>query len=120
MNLTIANTSTTINDVAFANAIAAINLQVSRDFQPIWNVAATIAGTKFALDGSPAAVNTPTDAIIYLGDRSDDPTTGVDNAFGYHSANFRTRPVRIRLFECLSAGTAKIGAALCHTRRSNC
>ncbi len=69
MNFTIANTSTTINDVAFANAIAAINLQVSRDFQPIWNVAATIAGTKFALDGSPAAVNTPTDAIIYLGDR---------------------------------------------------
>jgi hypothetical protein len=90
--LTIANVSSSVDDPSFAAAVAAIGLQVSRDFQPEWNVVATISGTKLSMTGPQVALDTPTDAIIYLGDSSEDPTTGVSNVYGYHFANYNHIP----------------------------
>jgi hypothetical protein len=92
MNLTIANVSTSIDDPTFANAVAAIALQVTRDFQPEWGSAATLSGTRLVLGASRAPINTSTDAIIYLGDSSQDPTTGAQGMYGYHSDNYNHLP----------------------------
>lgn len=91
MILTIANISTTVDDPSFAAAVAAIGAQVSNDFAPEWGVDATLNGTRLSLQGQ-APLQSATDAIIYLGEESQDPTTGVANAYGYHFANYSHIP----------------------------
>ena len=90
MKLLIANMSNTITDSTFSGVLAAIGQQVTRDFQPEWHVGATLTGKK--LLGLKAKVDVPTDAVIYVGDSSQDPTTGVEGALGYHSQNHRHKP----------------------------
>jgi hypothetical protein len=85
MNLSIANISTKIPDADFQAAVAAIGQQVTEHFQPEWNIGAALTGTTYALPGKKAPVQKGADAVIYLGDSSEDPTTGVKNALGYHS-----------------------------------
>jgi len=92
MNLTIANISASIDDPTLANVVAALARQVSQDFQPEWGAGVQLAGTRLDLNGTQASINTATDAIIYLGDSSQDPTTGVSNAYGYHSDNYSHIP----------------------------
>lgn len=92
MNLTIANISTSVDDPTFAAVVSAISLQVSRDFQPLWNVTATLTGTRLDLSGPQVSVDTLTDAILYLGDSCEDPTTGVSHAYGYHFENHNKIP----------------------------
>jgi hypothetical protein len=92
MRLTVANISTTIAPADFQAAIRAIGQQVAADFQPEWNVAATITGVTTSLGHRRAPIQRNQDAIIYLGDSSQDPTTGVQGALGYHSANHKNIP----------------------------
>ncbi len=92
MNLTIVNTSATIDDASLAAAVAAIGLQVSRDFQPEWNIGATLGAARLSLGTAKAPIETPTDAIIYLGDESQDPTAGTAALYGYHSDNYNHIP----------------------------
>ncbi len=88
MKLTIANVSTSIDDDTLKTAVAAIARQVSEHFQPEWGAGATITPVRMALGDGQAPVDTPTETIIYLGGSSQDPTTGVDGAYGYHSENY--------------------------------
>jgi hypothetical protein len=92
MNLTIANVSTTIDDQSFATTVDAISTQIARDFSPLWGVTAAVSGTRLNLAGGQASVNAPADAIIYVGESSADPTTGVSGVFGYHSDNYSHIP----------------------------
>lgn len=88
MNLVVANISTKIDQATFAAAVKAIGLQVSRDFAPQWGTSATLTDTQLDLAGGQANIAAAAGAIIYVGDSSADPTTGVSNAFGYHDVNY--------------------------------
>jgi hypothetical protein len=92
MNLTIANVSTSIDDATFANVVAALSQQVSQDFQPEWGAAAQLTPARLDLGGGGASINSATDAIIYLGDSTDDPTAGISGVYGYHSTNYSHIP----------------------------
>jgi hypothetical protein len=92
MNLTVANISKNVGSAAFQAAIAAIGRQVNEHFQPEWGIAATVTGTTLSLADDKAPIDGDHDAIIYLGDAVQDPTTGVENALGYHFANHAKIP----------------------------
>jgi hypothetical protein len=92
MRLTVANISTAIAAGEFAAALRAIEHQVRSDFQPEWSVAATLSGVALDLAAADAPIQDHGDAVIYVGERSQDPTTGVDEAIGYHDTNHRDVP----------------------------
>jgi hypothetical protein len=107
LNLVVANLSTSIDDPTFAAAVAAVGVQVARDFQPEWGSGATLSATRLALNGGQAGVNTALDAIIYVGDSSTDPTTGVAGVYGYHSQNYGQTPYAfVYLDVCAQYGEA--------------
>lgn len=83
MDLTIANISTQVSSAELNAAIAAISTQVTHDFQPEWGAGANLRGISASLQKS-GTLQGNHDAIIYLGDSSQDPTTGVEGALGYH------------------------------------
>ena len=91
MHLTIANISKKVSAAEFREAVAAIRRQVNDDFGPEWNVTATLRGTAVSL-AADAPIQGHHDAILYLGDSSQDPTTGVTGALGYHSRNHAKVP----------------------------
>lgn len=86
MQVTIANVSS-IPQHAFRSAVAAIAKQVRRDFAPEWGIRATLKAVQLPLGKKRAPIQKDADAVIYFGDSSSDPTTGVKGALGYHSAN---------------------------------
>jgi hypothetical protein len=92
MNITVANLSSAVDDQAFAAAVAAIAIQASRDFQPAWGTGARLTPKRLDLNGATANINAATDAIVYLGDSSNDPTSGTAGAYGYHSTNYGQLP----------------------------
>jgi len=92
MNLTVANISTQIGAAEFQAAVRAIGRQVTEDFQPEWTLSARLRGTALNLKSHKAPIQGHHDAIIYLGDSSQDPTTGVSGALGYHADNHAKVP----------------------------
>ena len=107
LTLSIANLSATIGDATFAAAVAAIGVQVSRDFQAEWGMGAELVPTRLALNGAQANINSAADAVIYVGDSSSDPTTGISGAYGYHSETYGRLPYAfIYLDICRQAGEA--------------
>jgi hypothetical protein len=92
MRLTIVNISKQVTASDFHTVVVAIGRQVTEDFQPEWNVSATIRGTTRSIGKGQAPIEGRHDAIIYVGDSSQDPTTGVGDALGYHSENHRGVP----------------------------
>ncbi len=92
LTLSIANVSTTIDDATFAAAVAAIGVQVSRDFQAEWGMGAQLVPTRLTLNGGQANIDGAADAVVYVGQSSTDPTTGVSGAYGYHSDNYGQLP----------------------------
>jgi hypothetical protein len=107
LNLMVVNLSTAIDDATFSVAVAAIGVQVNRDFQPAWGSNATLSASRVALNGAQANINGAVDAIIYVGDSSNDPTTGVAGAFGYHSTNYGELPYAfVYLDVCAQYGEA--------------
>ncbi len=87
LSVTIANLSTAIDDATFSAAVAAIGLQARRDFQPEWGAGANLKATRITLNDGAANIDAASDAVIYVGDASDDPTLGMDGVFGYHAQN---------------------------------
>jgi len=85
MKLTIANISTKVPAAQLQAAVAALNRQVSEQFQPEWGIEGTLTGITAQLGSAP--LQGSHDAIIYLGDSVQDHTTGIEQAFGYHSDN---------------------------------
>ena len=106
MHITIANLSTTIAPSDFQAAVRAISRQVNEDFSPEWGIAAVLSGVTTNLkDGKLAPVDGRRSAIIYVGDSTNDPTTGVQGALGYHSDNHKNVPYGfIYLDICKEAG----------------
>ncbi len=92
MNLTIANISTTIPDSELQTAVAGIGRQVTENVQPEWGSGATVIGITTALKKGKAPIQGDHDAIIYVGDSVQDPTTGIKAADGYHSRNYAKIP----------------------------
>jgi hypothetical protein len=92
MNLTVLNISSQIGDAEFQAAVAAICRQVKEDFQPEWGITADLRGATTSLTDGTAPIQGDQDAIIYLGDLSQDPTSGVGNVLGYHSDNYAGIP----------------------------
>jgi hypothetical protein len=86
MRLTVANISKSIQQQTFQDAVKAIRRQCQEDFEPEWNIQCVLRGTKVNIRKK-APIDGVHDAIIYVGDESQDPTTGVQNALGYHSDN---------------------------------
>ncbi len=78
-----------LSDAEVITAIRAINRQINEDFQPYWNLGATLRLEGCSTDE--LDVDNPQDlqgeAIVYIWDKSDVP-----NALGYHEANFRGIP----------------------------
>src|SRR5215468_5993210 len=91
MRLTIANISKTIQQQTFQAVLRAIRRQCQEDFEPEWNVQCVLRGRKVNI-ATRAPIDGVHDAIIYVGDESQDPTTGVENALGYHSENHQGIP----------------------------
>jgi len=107
LSIAIANLSAAIDDAAFAAAVAAIGLQVSRDFQPEWGAGATLTATRITLDDGAANIDAASDAVIYVGDASNDPTLGMDGVFGYHARNNGALPYAfVYLDVCAQYGEA--------------
>ena len=92
MRLTIINLSSVVH-TEFNNAIHAISSQVSRDFEPEWGGTATlVAVNRKTLPARKVPIDGIHHAIIYVGNSSADPNTGVDDALGYHSATYGNIP----------------------------
>lgn len=91
MRVTIVNVSHSIHSSEFHAAVVAIGRQVKEDFEPAWNISAILRGVTHSLAGK-APIEGLNDALIYLGDSSQDPTTGVEGALGYHSTNHKDIP----------------------------
>ena len=92
MRVTLANVSTQVAQSDFQAAAAAIGKQVTEHFQPEWRIGATLKAIALSLGEKKAPIQKDADAVIYLGDSSQDPTTGVKGALGYHSANNKNLP----------------------------
>jgi hypothetical protein len=107
LSIAIANLSTSIDDATFAAAVAAIGVQVSRDFQPEWGAGATLTATRAALNDGAANIDAASDAVIYVGDTSNDPTLGMNGVFGYHARNAGALPYAfVYLDVCAQFGEA--------------
>jgi hypothetical protein len=91
MRVTIANISKSISAADFRATVRAIARQVDEDFTPEWSIAATLRATALSI-ANQAPIEGKHDAIIYVGDASQDPTTGVEGALGYHSRNHGSIP----------------------------
>src|SRR5262252_7222612 len=86
MRVTIANISNSIAKSDFRTALQALRRQCNEDFLPEWNIPCILRSAAPKIQGD-APIEGIHDAIIYVGDESQDPNTGVDNALGYHSRN---------------------------------
>jgi hypothetical protein len=91
MRVTIVNVSKSIAVSAFHSAVAAMRRQAKEDFEPAWNIEAVLRGLTHKLVNR-VRIEGIHDAIIYLGDSSQVPTTGVEGALGYHSATHADIP----------------------------
>lgn len=84
LRLIVANLSAQVSDAELARVLAAIGKQIWQHFEPEWKVGAILSGTRFALQGPQVAIDVATDTIIYLGDKSQDPYSGIAQVYGYH------------------------------------
>lgn len=62
--------------------LTAIQTQINRDFQREWGVTTILVAQQMT---APVKLDAEQDAVIYLGNSAQDPITGVDGLFGYHS-----------------------------------
>ena len=89
MLITVVNHSRIITDEIVLNAVRAINRQINEDFEPYWSLGATLR-LEGAVGKQANKLTLPEmrgDAVLYLADKTD-----VEDALGYHEANFRGIP----------------------------
>jgi hypothetical protein len=92
MRLTVVNVSSSISSAEFHSVVRAIARQVNEDFTPEWSIVATLRSATSTLKNRKVPIEGRHNAIIYVGDSSQDPTTGVTGALGYHSDNHANIP----------------------------
>jgi hypothetical protein len=101
MRVTIANISQ-IPKNDFRAALQALRRQCNEDFQPEWNMPCVLRSATPNIKGT-APIEGIHDAIIYVGDQSEDPNTGIDQALGYHSATHKGVPYGFIYLDVVSA-----------------
>ena len=114
MILTIANISSSIKKDEFDRVVAAIQKQVSDHFQQEWSKSATLKTTALTIGPHAAPVQGNQQAIIYVGDQSQDPTTGVDSALGYHGRNYSKIPYGFVYLDVVAAYGERWSTTLSH------
>src|ERR1700748_1661217 len=82
--LVICNLSS-VADEELSAALAAIQLQINRDFHPEWGATTILAAQRMTSARSTVQIDAAQDAIIYLGDEAQDPTSGIDGLLGHHN-----------------------------------
>lgn len=82
--LVIANLSS-VADAELSAALAAIQIQINRDFQPEWGATTILAAQRMTSPKSTVQIDAAQDAIIYLGDAAQDPSSGIDGLLGHHN-----------------------------------
>lgn len=92
MRLTIVNLMQSVPMKDFMPVIGALQRQTDQDFTPEWHVPCMLRGVTDSAFMGKVRLEGVHDAIIYVGDSSADPTTGVDNALGYHFTNHSDVP----------------------------
>lgn len=92
MDIAVANVAAQISDADMAAAVAAINRQIAEHYAPEWGQTASVSSFRLDLGGAQANLDGRADAVIYVGDKAQDPTTGVDGVWGYHSNNYSHVP----------------------------
>jgi len=90
--ITIANLTDTIDDPTFAAAVAAINMQVSRDFLKAWGGSAVLTAQRLALQNGAAPVGAVAGAVVYVGNSTADPVGGPASAYAYHTLQGGSTP----------------------------
>lgn len=85
--LTVVNLSASVSDAELKRVLAAIDVQVSQHFGPEWRCAVALSSSRMDLAGKAPAVDTNSDAIIYLGDTANSTVTGLSYAKGFHDKN---------------------------------
>lgn len=88
----VVNLSSKVSDDDLRRVLGAIATQIADDFAPEWKQSATLSASRLELSGGHAPVDAATDAVIYVGDQSNNPTTGVGFARGFHDRNVNGRP----------------------------
>jgi hypothetical protein len=73
-----------VADAELSAALAAIQIQVNRDFQPEWGATTILAAQQMTSPQSTVQIDAAQDAIIYLGDEVQDPSSGIDSLLGHH------------------------------------
>lgn len=87
MQLTVVNVSNQIRAHELTSAIDAIQKQVDQHFEPEWKQGAKLHGKTRKLGNQDAPIDSAHDAIIYVGDKTQDPTDGIGIVLGYHERN---------------------------------
>src|SRR4051812_27619038 len=86
MRISIANISQNVADAVFLAAVHAVERQVHEDFAPLWGMDSEIRAVAMTRDTKPNPELKLSDAILYVGELSDDKNA-VDNTVGYHTRN---------------------------------
>jgi hypothetical protein len=87
MQVAIVNLSRSIEAGELERAVQAIQRQITEDFGPEWGRSATLSVAHVGSTASGISLSGGEDGVIYLGDRSDDSSAGVEEVMGYHSVN---------------------------------
>ncbi|AOK17042.1 hypothetical protein WT26_14145 [Burkholderia cepacia] len=81
--LVIGNLSS-VTDAELGATLAAIQIQINRDFQPEWGATTILVAQQMTSPQSTVQIDAAQDAIIYLGDEAQDPSSGIDSLLGHH------------------------------------
>lgn len=111
--LVIGNLSS-VTDAALNAAITAIRIQISRDFQPEWGVSTTLAAERMNSAQSPVRLDAARDAVIYLGNQAQDPSSGVDGLLGHHAVNHPGVPYGFVFLDACAEGGQDWSVILSH------
>jgi hypothetical protein len=90
--LKVVNLSDSVSDAELKRVLAAIDVQVSQHFGPEWRCSVVLSQARMDLAGKMPAVDTNSDAIIYLGDTTNSTVTGLLYAKGFHDKNLQGVP----------------------------
>lgn len=114
MKVTIANISESIPQEKFKAVVQAVERQCVRDFRKEWKKSGKLRAAALDLGTKPARIQGAHDAIIYVGDRSQDPRKGVQSALGYHSANHKRIPYGFVFLDIVKKSHQVWSATLSH------
>jgi hypothetical protein len=113
MDITIANISG-LDGPTLQAVVVAIGRQVTEHFRPEWGVGGDLTASAVVLGDKQAPIPAIQDAVVYIGDSSQDPTSGVDGTLGYHFQNFAHIPYGFVYLDVCAQAKEEWSVALSH------